>query len=147
MSRITSDTELYVCGNDHGLMEPCTGHRLYVEAHLSSDTVAVYVDGKTELVLDDAGYHALERAMKSLDEKWSVQLVQLVQKESDPVTMSEVPTIKVQFLSKRIRPDGEIGSLVISAGGSEIEITPEQAKSLAKTIMAKYGMDVEAKGK
>jgi len=141
MSRVTSDTERYDCGSDHGLMEPCTGHRLYVEAHLSSDTVVVYVDGVSELVLDDAGYHALERAMKSLDEKWSVK------KESEPVTMSEVPPIRVQFLSKRIRPDGEIGSLVISAGDSEIEITPEQAKSLAKTIMAKYGMDVEAKGK
>src|SRR3984957_12582354 len=121
MSRITSDTELYVCGNDHGLKEPCTGHRLYVEAHLSSDTVAVYVDGKTELVLDDAGYHALERAMKSLDEKWSVQLVQSVQKESDPVTIPKAPPIRVQSLSKGFGPEGEIGSMVISAGGSEIE--------------------------
>lgn len=57
--------------------------------------------------------------------------------------MTEVPMIQVRFLTKRIRPSGELGSVVIRAGvgddADEIEITPEQAKSLARTIIAKYG--------
>lgn len=55
------------------------------------------------------------------------------------MTKTNVPTITVTFHATRIRPDGEIGSVVISADGSEMVLTPEQAKSLAKLIMAKYG--------
>jgi hypothetical protein len=56
-------------------------------------------------------------------------------------SLASHPSITVTFGAARIRPDGEIGSVVITASGScvEIVLTPEQARSLAKLIRAMYG--------
>ena len=71
MSQYTSDTFTFNCGNDHSLTEPCDGaHTVRVEAHLSSDTVVIYVDGES-LVLSDTGYWVLRDAMAQMESRWS----------------------------------------------------------------------------
>jgi hypothetical protein len=71
MSRVRSVVVEFKC-DGHGYMQskPCDGHKLYVEACLSSDTVSVTIDDKTELVLSDEGYSALEDAMANLRISW-----------------------------------------------------------------------------
>lgn len=58
------------------------------------------------------------------------------------VVMAERPQaspINVHFNQKRIRPDGELGSVTITQGVQELDLTPEQARALANAITTKLG--------
>lgn len=51
----------------------------------------------------------------------------------------EPKKIAVQFNKLRILPNGAVGSVTIEQEGQEITLVPQQAVSLAKQIIDRYG--------
>jgi len=60
-------------------------------------------------------------------------------KENSTVKIEDAQPIQVRFHTARIRPDGDIGSVVVEQGGVEIVLTEQQAKSLAKQVTERLG--------
>lgn len=66
MSRRISPTVRYKCYHDHSRIEPCKGHSLQVVRHITSDTVAVEIDGAIEYVFDEGKFDAIIEANAKL---------------------------------------------------------------------------------
>lgn len=74
MSREYSKIYTFDCGQDHGYSS-CPGHTLRIEVCRGTDTISIEIDrGKKleqRLILSEAGYDALDKAMDELRLRWA----------------------------------------------------------------------------